>query len=58
MLVAEVFLRSLIKLYGKHIVYSDGGTWYSEACISLGLKHGLHLSFEEKSIVERDIESV
>ncbi|MGA8911769.1 MAG: hypothetical protein WB443_02805, partial [Nitrososphaeraceae archaeon] len=24
MLVAESFLRSLIKLYGKHIVYSDG----------------------------------
>ena len=28
MLVAESFLRSLIKLYGKHIiVYSDGGSW-------------------------------
>jgi transposase-like protein len=26
--VAESFLRSLVKLYGKHIVYSDGGTWY------------------------------
>src|ERR1051325_4784812 len=25
---AESFLRSLVKLYGKHIVYSDGGTWY------------------------------
>ncbi len=25
MLVAESFLRSLIKLYGKHIVYSDDG---------------------------------
>ena len=25
MLVAESFLKSLIKLYGKHIVYSDGG---------------------------------
>jgi putative transposase len=25
-LVAESFLRSLIKLYGKHIVYSDGGS--------------------------------
>jgi hypothetical protein len=25
MLVAESFLKSLVKLYGKHIVYSDGG---------------------------------
>jgi putative transposase len=55
MLVAEAFLRSLIKIYGKHIVYSDGGTWYPEACISLGLKHRIHSSYE-KSIVERTIE--
>jgi transposase-like protein len=31
MLVAESFLKSLVNLYGKHIVYSDdGGTWYPE----------------------------
>lgn len=54
MLVAESFLRSLIKIYGKHTVYSDGGSWYPEACSYLGLKH-LHTSFE-KSIVERTIE--
>jgi putative transposase len=57
MLVAEVFLRSLIKLYGKHTVYSDGGTWYPQACISLGLEHRLHSSFE-KSIIERVMEYV
>ena len=30
MIVAEAFLNSLIKIYGKHTaVYSDGGgTWY------------------------------
>ena len=28
MLVAEAFLKSLVKVYGKHVVYSDGGTWY------------------------------
>jgi transposase-like protein len=28
MLVAESFLKSLIKLYGKHIVCSDEGSWY------------------------------
>jgi len=58
MLVAESFLRSLIKSYGKHTVYSDGGrTRYPEACKSLELKHILHSSFK-KSIVERAIEYV
>jgi putative transposase len=28
MFVAENFIRSLISRYGKHIVYTDGGTWY------------------------------
>ena len=55
MIVAESFLRSLIMIYGKHVVYSDGGTWYPEACIFLGLEHRLH-SPHEKSIVERTIE--
>lgn len=55
MLIAEAFLRSLIQLYGKHTVYSDGGTWYPEACHSLGLEHRLHTSYE-KSVVERAIE--
>src|SRR5690349_22713333 len=55
MIVAESFLRTLIKIYGKHTVYSDGGTWYPEACISLGLEHRLHSPYE-KSIVERTIE--
>jgi putative transposase len=32
----------------------DGGTWYPEACTTLGLKHRLHSTFE-KSIVERAI---
>ncbi|MGA8914115.1 MAG: DDE-type integrase/transposase/recombinase [Nitrososphaeraceae archaeon] len=57
MLVSESFLRSLIKLYGKHIVYSDGGSWYPEACNSLGLKHTLHSPFE-KSVIERAMEYV
>ena len=57
MLVTESFLRSLVKLYGRHVVYSDGCTWYPEACLSLGLKHRLHSSFE-KSIIERAMEYV
>jgi putative transposase len=50
-LAAESFLRSLVNLYGKHIVYSDGGTRYLEACISIGSKHRLHASYQ-KSIIE------
>ena len=32
MLIAEKFIRSLVSNYGKHTVYTDGGTWYDEAC--------------------------
>lgn len=57
MIVAESFLRSLITIYGKHSVYSDRGTWYTEAaCSSLGLKHILHSSFEKSVIEERTLE--
>jgi putative transposase len=52
MIVAEKFIRSLIGKYGKHIVYTDGGTWYDEACNVLRLKHYLHSSIE-KSLMER-----
>jgi putative transposase len=52
MIVAEKFIRSLVQKYGKHTVYTDGGTWYDEACNLIGLKHYLHSSIE-KSIMER-----
>ena len=51
MLVAEKF-RSLVENYGKHTVYTDGGTWYDEACNVLRLKHYLHSPFQ-KSLMER-----
>jgi hypothetical protein len=50
MLVAESFLKSLIKTFGKNTVYSDGcGTWYPEACSSLGLKHRIHIDLLRKT---------
>ena len=52
MLVAVKFIRSLVSNYGKHTVYTDGGTWYDEACNILKLKHYLHSSIE-KSLMER-----
>ncbi|HSF00196.1 MAG TPA: DDE-type integrase/transposase/recombinase [Nitrososphaeraceae archaeon] len=52
MFVAENFIRPLVDKYGKHIVYTDGGTWYPQACNFLHLKHRLHSPLEE-SLIER-----
>jgi putative transposase len=52
MLVAEKFIRSLVEKYGKYAVYTDGGTWYHEACSIIELKHYLYSPFQ-KSIMER-----
>ncbi len=52
MFVAEKFIRSLVSNYGKHIVYTDGGIWYDEACEVIELKHYLHSPFQ-KSLMER-----
>ena len=49
MLVAEKFIKSLVSKYGRHPVYTDGGTWYDEACNILKLKHYLHSPLEKKS---------
>ena len=51
MLVAERFIQSLVEKYGKHTVYTDGGTWLHEACNVLGLKHYLHSALE-KSLMD------
>ena len=37
MFVAENFIRSLLSKYGRHTVYTDGGTWYPQACNFLHL---------------------
>ena len=29
----------LVEKYGKHAVFTNGGTWYPEACNFLHLKH-------------------
>jgi len=51
MLIAEHFLRSLVRKYGKHPVSTDGGTWYPQACKFLKIKHHLHSSYE-RNIIE------
>jgi putative transposase len=58
MLIAEHFIHSLVKKYGKHSVSTDGGTWYPlQACKFLKLKHHIH-SRDEKGIIERTIQFV
>ena len=44
MFVAEHFLRSLVKKYGRYPVSTDGGgTWYyPQACKFLQINHHLH----------------
>jgi putative transposase len=56
MLIAEQFIKSLVEKYGKCNIFTDGGTWYPQAC-KLRLKHHVH-SFYEKSIIERTIQYV
>ena len=51
MIVAESFLRTLIKIYGRHIVYSDGWNMVlTNICISFRLEPRLHSPYK-KSIV-------
>jgi len=57
MFVAEQFLKNLANEYGKHPLSTDGGTWYSQACKFLKIKHHIHLS-HERSIIERTIQYV
>ena len=52
MLVAEKFIRSLVEKYGRHAIYTDGGTWYYEACNILKLKHYKHSPLE-KTLIKR-----
>ena len=52
MFVAENFIRSLVDKYGRHTIYTDDGTWYSQASNFLHLKHHLHSTLE-KSLIER-----
>ena len=57
MLVAEQFIQSLIRKYGKHNISTDGGTWYPQACRLLKVTHHIHSSIE-KSFIERTIQYI
>lgn len=57
MFVVERFLSQVVNKYGLHLVSSDGGTWYPQACKFLNLQHHLHSSIE-KSIIERTMQYI
>ena len=57
MFVAERFLLTVVKNYGKHPVSTDGDTWYPQACRFLSLSHHIHSPFE-KSLIERTIQYI
>ena len=57
MFVAERFILNLVKRYGEHLVSTDGGTWYPQACRFLRLRHHIHSRYE-KSIIERTIQFI
>ena len=44
---SRVFLSISLEKYGRHIVLTDGGTWYDEAFSVLKLKHYLYSSIEK-----------
>ena len=57
MLIAERFLSSVVRVYGKRLVSTDGGTWYPQACRFLNLKHHIHSAYE-KSLIERTMQYI
>ncbi len=57
MFVAEKFTAGLMRVYGKHPVSTDGGTWYPQACKFLELDHHIH-SCLEKSLIERTMQYI
>ena len=48
-LVAQGFIQSLIREYGKRSISTDGGPWYPQACIFLNVEHHFHSSFQKIS---------
>jgi putative transposase len=48
MLVAEQFMQSLIRKYGRHNISTDGGTWYPQACRFLNVEHQYDSSIEKR----------
>jgi putative transposase len=57
MLVAERFIASLVNTYGKHLISTDGGTWYPQACRFLKIDHHVYSDLE-KSLIESTMQYI
>jgi putative transposase len=57
MFVAERFIAGLVKEHGKHLVSTDGGTWYPQARRFLKIRHHIHSPFE-KGLIERTMQYI
>jgi putative transposase len=57
LVAAEQFISKLIKIYGKHPVSTDGGSWYPQACRFLKVNHRIHFTLE-KSLIERTMQYI
>jgi putative transposase len=55
MLIVELLVSSLVKIYGKYPVITDGGTLYPMTCRFLNLDHHINSSLE-KSLIERTMQ--
>jgi putative transposase len=53
--VIERFISDDVEEHGEHPVFTDGGTWYPQACQFLKLDHHIHSPYE-KSIIERTMQ--
>lgn len=42
-LSVELFLKDLVRKYGRHPVWTDAGDWYPPACELMNLKHHVYL---------------
>ena len=50
MLVAEQFIQSLVRRYGKQKISTDGGgTWYPQACKFLKIEHIIYIRLMGKA---------
>lgn len=47
MIVAEKFIRSLVSEYEKNTIDTDGGKWYEETSMVIGLTHYLYSPFQK-----------
>ncbi|MDR4512459.1 MAG: hypothetical protein MRJ93_12235 [Nitrososphaeraceae archaeon] len=47
MIIAENFIRSLVSEYEKNTIDTDGGEWYKETSMVIGLTHYLYSPFQK-----------